>query len=543
MDGYQQYNDIPQIQLAEDSVLHPWAIEYIGHMGSSRQTVAKTINVFGEEITLDGYAAQGMSTMPMHRWLHGADRSPVAQGLLHAKFNSTRTPQNQYWRQFEQQWPSSEITEFPPREWSPEQTTISDTSHATQNELYSPPLTHQVPYGSQITSPHLGMPYLSSEQLGGGEHAHQHSMVDASISLRDIEYEHVEPETTIEDQEHIEIKPEFDYEQEPVQVSAPAYTKMEVDSESYQSCQDSGLGHSVRDAESVQPAQSDEEASDSDYKPTIRRRSSHSSNNTTRPKGRRCSHNRKASLTSPVSTTNRVSKKTRGPNASLSAVNGASYASGSSARNLNDANPQRPFPCPLAIYGCQSNFVSKNEWKRHVSTQHIKLGFWRCDLCSTTVDAHDPSSVYHNDFNRKDLFTQHLRRMHAAPAHQTSSARNQKEYPVNEDNLGEHQKRCYKSLRSAPPQSACLFCDERIFQGPNGWEERMEHVGRHLEKDRKVGGAPIDISDWKEDIVLKQWLLDEGLIVPDQNGFFKLGDGKPKRNSTRNGDEESDPED
>ncbi|ORY04002.1 hypothetical protein BCR34DRAFT_63074 [Clohesyomyces aquaticus] len=530
MDGYPdswQYNDIPQIQLAEDSVLNlwsNWSNEYIGHIGQFEHHDSKTIRVFGEEITLDGLASQGFSTMPMHRWLHGQDRSPVAPGLLHAKLNSGHSSQTQHWRQYEQ-WPPCDVVEHP-REWSPVQTTSSETTQTTQND--NPHIMRRVSYGSPIEQTHLRLPYPSQEQLGGGAHDHRPLVTDASISLRDLEYEHMDVEATVEDHEHTDVKPELDYEQEPA--PAPTYTKMEGDGESYHSCHDSGLGHSVRDAESVQPAQSDEEASDSDYKPAKRRRSSQSSNGSGRQPHKRNSHKRKRSITSPASTSHKVQKRPRGSNASLlSATNDA-----------QNPSSQRPFPCPLAIYGCQSNFVSKNEWKRHVSTQHIKLGFWRCDLCSTSVDSHDPSTVYHNDFNRKDLFTQHLRRMHAAPSHQTTSARNQKEYPVTEDNLVEHQQRCFKTLRSAPPLSSCLFCEDRVFQGPGGWDERMEHVGRHLEKDRKAGGAPIDISDWKEDTILRQWFLEEGLIAPDHNGVLKLGDGKPKRNLARNSEEDSD---
>ncbi|KAI4122874.1 MAG: hypothetical protein LQ347_006351, partial [Umbilicaria vellea] len=105
----------------------------------------------------------------------------------------------------------------------------------------------------------------------------------------------------------------------------------------------------------------------------------------------------------------------------------------------------RPFVCTFGPYGCPSRFGSKNEWKRHVSSQHIQLGIWRCDQgdcvpqsfsphrrspSSTTgkrrgAKASDPDDIIvvgvgapdsaagFNEFNRKDLFTQHLRRMHS----------------------------------------------------------------------------------------------------------------------------------
>jgi hypothetical protein len=300
---------------------------------------------------------------------------------------------------------------------------------------------------------------------------------------------------------------------------------MEVDADNNYNT-DSAIGHSLRDPESVHPVSPDEEASDSDYKPTTkkprRRRPSQSSTGSNgKQQQKRAGHGRKISTTSATSHNGRVNKK----NSSSPRHGSASSGSG--------ANAPRPFPCPLAVFGCISTFSSKNEWKRHVSTQHIKLGYWRCDLCPTTVDTNDPSTVYHNDFNRKDLFTQHLRRMHALPTKDSGAASRDRdiksgEYPVNEDNIAEHQTRCYQSLRSPPPQSTCLFCD-RTFAGPGSWDERMEHVGRHLEKDRKSGGAPIDIKDWNQDAQLQAWLVAEGLVEVDSTGACRLGDGKPRR--------------
>ncbi|KAF2998301.1 hypothetical protein E8E13_007440 [Curvularia kusanoi] len=183
------------------------------------------------------------------------------------------------------------------------------------------------------------------------------------------------------------------------------------------------------------------------------------------------------------------------------------------------------FPCPLAAYNCGSNFASKNEWKRHVSTQHIKLGFWRCDLCPPTTDPNEPSVLYYNDFNRKDLFTQHLRRMHAAHG---TGARHLKEFPVNDDNMSEHQARCFQHIRKAPQQSICPMegCD-CTFEGPRSWEERMDHVGRHLEKSPNKETQ--DVSQWSTDTALEAYLLEEGIIVREKDNW-KIGDGEPLRN-------------
>ena len=216
----------------------------------------------------------------------------------------------------------------------------------------------------------------------------------------------------------------------------------------------------------------------------------------------------------------------------------------------------RPFTCTFGPYGCPSRFGSKNEWKRHVSSQHIQLGLWRCDqgACiphlahhrspsSTSkkragpppapargtekddvivVGAH-PSDAAFNDFNRKDLFTQHLRRMHA-PARSASAA----EKEAFEASLEATRRRCWIKTREPPQASVCGYCGvgdgggvgatkEGVFEGPQSWDERMEHVGRHLEQGHGQ-------REWREDVGLREWMVREGLIVWEgKEGRWVLG--------------------
>lgn len=200
----------------------------------------------------------------------------------------------------------------------------------------------------------------------------------------------------------------------------------------------------------------------------------------------------------------------------------------------------RPFPCTFAQYNCTAAFTSKNEWKRHISTKHIQLGFWRCDMCPPSPGIDQP--VY-NDFNRKDLFTQHLRRMHggapATPSKDAPQTPGSEQLPpsasqpsLTEDQIQEIQKRCYRQLRSPPPVSNCVLCP-RTFSGPNSWEERLEHVGGHLERERKNGGNAVDVTTWRQDPALRDYLLIEGIIEMDPvRGVWRIGDGKPKRDVT-----------
>jgi hypothetical protein len=256
-------------------------------------------------------------------------------------------------------------------------------------------------------------------------------------------------------------------------------------------------------AESTQDSMSEdfdpkEEEADGDYNPRSGQRAG-GGRNRRAPGGRRASNGRRAPN---GMNTGRITKsKTRKP---------------------SNASLVRPFPCPLAQYGCLSTFTSKNEWKRHMSTQHIKLGFWRCDMCPPA----DPENPVYNDFNRKDLFTQHLRRMHRRHPLTISTIVNDKGEPeISDEAIQAHQERCYVTLRDNPADSTCLFCDKE-FHGESGWEERMEHVGGHMEKERKANKPVVPCEDWHEDISLRDYLEHEGLIRYD-NGKWDIGDGRP----------------
>ena len=169
----------------------------------------------------------------------------------------------------------------------------------------------------------------------------------------------------------------------------------------------------------------------------------------------------------------------------------------------------RLFICIFSIYGCTSTFGSKNEWKRHVATKHLRTAYWRCNLgrCAPINPEDQPK-----DFNRKDLFMQHIRRMHA-PSH----AKDKKEMNASVDDIA---KSCYHHVRDPPPQSICGYCyatgKEEDFTGANAWEYRMEHIGKHLElPDAENKLCVIDKA-------LEDWLVTEGLIVDNGQGGLIL---------------------
>jgi hypothetical protein len=498
-----QFRDLPQIHYMDEQRFAMWPSEFYDGYSQKSHVVDSNLE---RDISFDGFDNGIMNlhpAQPMQRFMF--DQSPLSYGVLHAGIPLS----DPYGGHHIQQWPLADCY----RNSSPDRTSTSGTSsYAAQNELYSPHALGALPYDSPTDYTQMTHTNTTFEYSEDAVHLSGASSFCGSITLRQLEYNHQEPEHVIEEIETVSLK------LEPVPEPEPVVVKTETVSVDYKEYSDSGIGNSARDAESVQPVDFPEEpASDSDYRPrpsraNKRKRSSAVTATSSRAQKRR-GYNRKDSTASPP-VPNKQTKRHRGPQTPTT----------TEAHRYTDDT--RPFPCPLAAYSCTATFASKNEWKRHVSTQHIKLGFWRCDLCKPTTDPNDPQACYYNDFNRKDLFTQHLRRMHAAPLTGTRSA-NATQSLVTDDNIADHQARCYTQLRDAPQQSKCLFC-ERAFSGPASWDERMEHVGRHLEKYRKCEVEVAGVASWNGDKALQEYLVEEGLIVQGKFGW-KIGDGKARR--------------
>ena len=181
-----------------------------------------------------------------------------------------------------------------------------------------------------------------------------------------------------------------------------------------------------------------------------------------------------------------------------------------------NAASHRAFPCPFTPYGCNSSFGSKNEWKRHVATQHMQLESWRCDQCPVN------KTNTHNDFNRKDLFIQHVRRMHCTSASKTASGQPKsgkrgQDVDADEQALIELSRSCLRRLRSPPEESGCLFCPN-VFQS---WDVRMEHIGRHMESARKDNKSELlRHGNWLQDKATESWLIREGLVLRKGKDIF-----------------------
>jgi hypothetical protein len=209
----------------------------------------------------------------------------------------------------------------------------------------------------------------------------------------------------------------------------------------------------------------------------------------------------------------------------------------------------RPYVCTFAFAGCSSTFGNKNEWKRHVQSQHLGLQVWVCTMGACGAKSNAPGSSAPPkgpgkagsvapgggaEFNRKDLFTQHLRRMHA-PINVKRKGQTDARW---EATVKEWQVSCLQKRRDPPTKTRCPVqgCGE-IFEGHNGWDERMEHVGRHLEKvSSKTQVTTVE----EDDEFLMKWALGEGIIEQSRNGYI-FGAGRGHANDVdAEGDDDED---
>ncbi|KAG7288623.1 hypothetical protein NEMBOFW57_004977 [Staphylotrichum longicolle] len=231
----------------------------------------------------------------------------------------------------------------------------------------------------------------------------------------------------------------------------------------------------------------------------------------------------------------------------------------------------RPFNCVFDFAGCDTTFAKKNEWKRHVMTQHLLLNYWLCtegacadahpDATTTTAAANPPPAGA--IFNRKDLFTQHLKRMHA-PKQVKDIVRVANTTNNSPTGTGGKKPTAKSSSGMKPPPSQaqadwearirhlqdtaihprCALpdlmrcpvpgCSASAFRGPDAWDQRMEHVAKHMEraataaasshsqKERGAGGSGSGrvVFGGPGDNTLVEWASrpEVGIIEPREGG-------------------------
>ncbi|KAK5049960.1 hypothetical protein LTR84_004079 [Exophiala bonariae] len=338
----------------------------------------------------------------------------------------------------------------------------------------------------------------------------------------------------------LQVTPEPEGEDDLLDVTESLHAKLipeELElSEQLASPADSGLGLSIHDDDTITVKDEEdvgaiETDNDSDFYPGARRsaRGSTSRLNRDGTLSRRLSGTRRSSTGKGVLGQPRVSKplstrKSAPAHSREKKKNSTSRTRVKKSENLEQVI--KSFPCTFHHYGCKSTFASKNEWKRHVASQHLRLGYYRCDMGSCSADDIRSQQRGFNDFNRKDLFTQHCRRMHApwSGSKKGEEGVSKKEKDSFEKQLETIRTRCWVDRRKAPVQSSCGFCGESFIDTEDGkaWDARMEHVGRHFERDtHRLDQEAVDSG-------LREWAIKEGLIQPGRKkGEWWLLDHEP----------------
>ncbi|KAK8090114.1 hypothetical protein PG997_005075 [Apiospora hydei] len=204
----------------------------------------------------------------------------------------------------------------------------------------------------------------------------------------------------------------------------------------------------------------------------------------------------------------------------------------------------RPFTCLFAFAGCHSTFAAKNEWKRHVASQHLLLFYWLCSQGTCTKVSNSSSSSIRSPhapnlpngaiFNRKDLYTQHVRRMHV-PLNIKKQLKQKNTVPEWEDSVQCFQKEAHKPRCSLPEYMTCPAAGcAHVFNGASAWDEHMEHLAKHLEKAAS-GIEQRIVFNGENHPTLVAWASrpDVAIIVPDRNGSWILNNPLSRRRTAR----------
>lgn len=396
------------------------------------------------------------------------------------------------------------------------------TSHISQGPLEpewpSRPMAHgQIPLHGHINPSDVQVHpdpqeiiFKDDESLMDADMKEYTSEIDNRFAKQERSREHYQHSSDTETSQSLDSEDS----PEPVErIESNGYTEADVDAEG------EVVDELEDDANDIEnPIAEEEEDQDTEYKPkaprTKRRRSG------------------RTSPSAPVKKQNKVVKTVpRSKSQFQCSECGHSAKDATALARHKSAAHTRPYICTFSFAGCKSTFGNKNEWKRHVSSQHLNLQYWQCDVgaCSQSKATTSKNASSHptrlkagnNEFNRKDLFTQHLRRMHSP----TSVRRHQRSTAEWEDRVKELQTSCLKVRRKPPPKTKCPVrqCGQ-IFEGQGSWDERMEHVGKHLEKANAItsGAGPNEVIEQESDEFLIEWALKEKIIEQSMPGAYRF---------------------
>lgn len=130
---------------------------------------------------------------------------------------------------------------------------------------------------------------------------------------------------------------------------------------------------------------------------------------------------------------------------------------------------QKPYGCTFP--GCDREFGSRYDWRRHERSKHALKEMWRCELADN--DGNTCGELYQDE----ELFIDHLHAEHELEPGDPVTTRYLQEMAFG----GERHFRIW-----------CGFCnavvtpdEPRPAGGARGWESHSSHVGDHFDKDKR----------------------------------------------------------
>ncbi|KAH8809233.1 hypothetical protein F5884DRAFT_858728 [Xylogone sp. PMI_703] len=141
---------------------------------------------------------------------------------------------------------------------------------------------------------------------------------------------------------------------------------------------------------------------------------------------------------------------------------------------------ERPWGCTFR--DCSREFGSKNDWKRHETSQHFQHETWRCD--EQRPEGGDCAKLSH----KRKTFAEHLK-----TAHDIS----------NEDVVNAKAEKC-RIGRNGQTRFWCGFCRKLIDlkkRGHHAWTERFDHIDDHFIGRKE--GKQRNIQEWVDINMLK----------------------------------------
>jgi hypothetical protein len=133
----------------------------------------------------------------------------------------------------------------------------------------------------------------------------------------------------------------------------------------------------------------------------------------------------------------------------------------------------RPYGCTFE--NCGKTFGSKNDWKRHESTQHFHQETYRCTV---KFSNNKPCGSVHY---RRQTFKDHLKTIH---------------HIKDNDTVNEKAESC-RTGKTCQSEFWCGFCVKLVElekTGLDAWDERFDHIDDHF---MGRGVAVKSITDWQ----------------------------------------------